>query len=229
MGSEMCIRDSAYGMTEMAPILFTAPGDSLENHLSTAGTVQAHVECKIVDPGSGQIVPRGVAGELCARGYCIMRGYWDDRHATDAVIDRYGWMHSGDQAVMRDDGYVSIVGRIKDIVIRGGENVSPFEIEEVLRRHAKVGDACIVGVPDRTYGEEICAWVRLRRGQTASADELRQHCCRHLAAHKVPRYVCFATDFPITPSGKVKKSRLRELAAERLESQPVRSPHWSGC
>lgn len=206
----------AYGMTEMAPILFTATGDSLDNHRSTAGTVQPHVECKIVDPASGRVVPRGVAGELCARGYCAMRGYWDDREATEAAIDRNGWMHSGDLAVMRHDGYVSIVGRIKDIVIRGGENVSPFEIEERLRRHASVSDACIVGVPDRIYGEEICAWIRLRHGETATVDELRQYCCRYLAPHKVPRYVYFTTDFPTTPSGKVTKSRLRELAAERL-------------
>jgi fatty-acyl-CoA synthase len=205
-----------YGMTEVAPVLYTAIDDSLANRVSTAGTVQPHIECKIVDPASGHIVPRGMAGELCARGYCVMRGYWKDTAATDAVIDESGWIHSGDLAVMRHDGYVSIVGRVKDVVIRGGENVSPLEIEDRLRRHPKVRDAYIVGVPDREYGEEICAWVRLRDAAAVSPEALRQYCRAHLASHKIPRYVCFASEFPMTPSGKIQKFRLRELAQAQL-------------
>lgn len=210
-----------YGMTEMAPILFTAIDDSLADRVSTAGTVQPHVECKIVDPASDRIVRRGMAGELCARGYCVMRGYWKDAAATDAVIDEAGWMHSGDLAIMRDDGYVSIVGRLKDLVIRGGENVSPREIEELLQRHPKVAEAYVVGVPDRKYGEEICAWVRLREDGAASCDELRQYCRAHLAPYKIPRYVCFASDFPTTASGKVQRFRLQELATARLGLAPA--------
>jgi fatty-acyl-CoA synthase len=205
-----------YGMTEISPILYTAPDDALDDRVTTAGTVQPHVECKIVDPATGRIVPRGIIGELCARGYGLMRGYWNDVDATAAAIDRGRWMHTGDLAVMRPDGYMSIVGRLKDVVIRGGENVSPREIEEVLHRHPKVQDAYIVGVPDREYGEEICAWIRLRNTDSASPDEFRQYCRERLAAHKIPRHVYFTSDFPTTPSGKVQKFRLRELAVDRL-------------
>jgi fatty-acyl-CoA synthase len=215
---EMHVREITvgYGMTEMAPILYTAVDDSVTDRVSTAGTVQPHVECKIVDPANGRIVLRGVVGELCARGYGRMLGYWGDAAATATIVDRAGWLHTGDLAVMREDGYVAIAGRLKDLIIRGGENISPREIEELLHRHPQVQDAYVVGVPDREYGEEICAWVRLRDGQALSADELRRHCRADLAVHKIPRYVCFATEFPTTPSGKVQKYRLRELATAQL-------------
>ena len=210
-----------YGLTEMAPILYTAVDDSLEDRTSTAGKVQPHVECKIVDPQTKRIVPRGTAGELCARGYCRMRGYWNDSDATASVIDEDGWVHSGDLTVMREDGYVSIVGRIKDIVIRGGENVSPREVEDLLHAHPKVQEAQIVGIPDREYGEEICAWIRLRPGEQVSREELRAFCRRHLAAHKIPRYIYFTDQFPKTSSGKVQKYRLREQALEHLSMSTV--------
>lgn len=205
-----------YGMTEMSPILFTARDAAVDDRASTAGTVRPHIECKIVDPATGRILPRGAIGELCARGYGLMRGYWNDVDATVAAIDGDGWMHTGDLAAMREDGHVSIVGRLKDVVIRGGENVSPREIEELLHRHPKVQDAYIVGVPDREYGEEICAWVRLRDTGPVSPDELRQYCRERLAPHKIPRHVYFTSAFPTTPSGKVQKFRLRELALDRL-------------
>lgn len=212
-----------YGMTEMAPILYTAPDDPLDIRATTAGRVQPHVECKIVDAG-GRIVPRGVAGELHARGYCVMRGYWNDADATAAVLDRNGWMRSGDLAVMREDGCVSIVGRLKDLIIRGGDNIAPREIEALLQTHPRVRDAHVVGVPDHEYGEEVCACVQLTDGPPLSADELRRYCRSHLTAHKIPRYVFFVTDFPKTSSGKVMKSQLRELAAATVARDGAPEP-----
>jgi fatty-acyl-CoA synthase len=183
--------------------------------------VQCHVECQIVDPVTGRVQPRGAQGELRARGYGRMLGYWNDPEATRAAIDGAGWMHTGDLAVMRDDGYVSIVGRLKDIIIRGGENIAASEIEQVLHAHPKIREAYVIGVPDRHYGEELCACVRLLDRQVATPEELRQHCRRHLAVHKIPLYVYVVSELPLTASGKVQKFRLREQAIAWLGLQPA--------
>lgn len=205
-----------YGMTEMGPILFTAVDDRLDDRMTTAGRVQAHAECKIVDP-SGRTVPRGEPGELCARGDTMMRGYWNDTAATRTAIDQDGWLRTGDVAVMRADGYVSIVGRLKDIIIRGGQNIAPFEIEDALQQHPDVVEAHVVAAPDAEFGEEVCAWVRPRAGSIVSAEELRRHCRQRLAAFKIPRYFQFANEFPVASTGKVQKFRLREATAELLK------------
>ncbi len=206
-----------YGMTEMSPIAtFTAPDDPLDRRVGTVGRVFAHVEARIADPANGRTVPRGMPGEFCARGYSIMRGYWDDPTATNQVIDSAGWMHSGDLAVMDDAGYVHIVGRIKDIIIRGGENISPREIEEVLLTHPSVSDAQVVGVPSVRYGEEVMAWIRLRQGCSTASDELARFCAGKLAPFKIPRVWKFVAEFPQTVTGKVQKYRLREMAVAEL-------------
>ena len=201
-----------YGMTETPPVTQSLRDDSLEDRVSTVGTVHPHVECKIVDPHTGRVVERNVPGELCARGYGVMRGYWNDRDATRATIDDAGWIHTGDLASMRDDGRVRIVGRTKDMVIRGGENIMPSEIEQAIRGHDSVRDVYVVGVPDLDYGEELCACVRLRDGTTATAQAIRKHCRQQLAFYKVPRYVLFRNEFPMTVTGKVQKFLLREQA-----------------
>jgi fatty-acyl-CoA synthase len=206
-----------YGMTETSPVSFqSAVDDPIEARVSTVGHVLPHVECKIVDPETGAIVPRGTAGELCARGYCVMLGYWNNDEATAAAIDAARWMHSGDMAIMRDDGYVNISGRIKDMIIRGGENIYPREIEEFLYSHAKISEVQVIGVPDLKYGEEVCAWVRLREGEHATEDELRAFCRGQIATYKIPRYIRFSTEFPMTVTGKIQKFRMREISIEEL-------------
>ena len=161
-------------------------------------------------------MPRGTPGELCTRGYAVMLGYWNDAAATAAAIDAARWMHTGDLAVMNDDGYVTISGRIKDMIIRGGENISPREIEEFLYTHPKVSDVQVIGVPDRKYGEEVCAWIRLRDGAAATADELREFCHGQIATYKIPRYIRFTDEFPMTVTGKIQKFRMREISIEEL-------------
>jgi fatty-acyl-CoA synthase len=206
-----------YGMTETSPVSFQSlPDDELERRVSTVGTVHPWVEAKVVDPGTGRTLPRGDAGELCTRGYLVMRGYWGDRAATREAIDDAGWMHSGDLAVMRDDGAVNIVGRLKDMIIRGGENVYPREIEEFLFTHPKIADVQVVGVPDVKYGETICAWVMLHPGRTATEDEIRDFCRGKIATYKIPRYVRFTESFPMTVTGKIQKYRMREISVEEL-------------
>ncbi|HEV8319745.1 MAG TPA: AMP-binding protein [Vicinamibacterales bacterium] len=206
-----------YGMTETSPVSFqTASDDRLEHRVSTVGRIHPHVECKIVDPETGIVVPRGRSGELCTRGYCVMLGYWGDPDATAAAIDPARWMHTGDLAVMRDDGYVNIVGRLKDMIIRGGENVYPREIEEFLHTHPMVSDVQVIGVPDAKYGEEVCAWIRLREGHAVTAEEIREYCRGQIATYKIPRYVRFTTEFPMTVTGKVQKFRMRELTIAEL-------------
>jgi fatty-acyl-CoA synthase len=206
-----------YGMTETSPVSFqTASDDRLEHRVSTVGRIHPHVECKIVDPETGIVVPRGRPGELCTRGYCVMLGYWGDPDATAAAIDPARWMHTGDLAVMRDDGYVNIVGRLKDMIIRGGENVYPREIEEFLHTHPMVSDVQVIGVPDAKYGEEVCAWIRLREGHAVTAEEIREYCRGQIATYKIPRYVRFTTEFPMTVTGKVQKFRMRELTIAEL-------------
>src|SRR3989449_9495992 len=197
-------------MTETTRVSFqSSVTDSIETRVSTVGAVHPHVECKILDP-SGKIVPRGQAGELCTRGYLVMLGYWNNPEATAAAIDAARWMHTGDFAVMREDGYLNIVGRLKDMIIRGGENIYPREIEEFLHTHPKVSEAQVIGVPDKKYGEEGCDWVRLRDGQKATADEIRDYCRGQIATYKIPRYIRFTTEFPMTVTGKIQKFRMRE-------------------
>jgi fatty-acyl-CoA synthase len=206
-----------YGMTETSPVSFQSETDDpIELRVSTVGRVLPHLECKIVDPETSVTVPRGTPGELCTRGYAVMLGYWNDDAATANAIDAARWMHSGDLAVMNDEGYVSITGRIKDMIIRGGENIYPREIEEFLHTHAKVSDVQVVGVPDHKYGEEVCAWIRLHDGVTATAEEFREFCRGQIATYKIPRYVRFASEFPMTVTGKVQKFKMREMTVAEL-------------
>ena len=208
-----------YGMTETSPVSTqTRTDDSVERRVSTVGRVGPHLEVKIVDPASGVTVPRGTPGELCTRGYSVMLGYWGLPAETAAAVDPARWMHTGDLAVMDIDGYVAITGRIKDMVIRGGENVYPREIEEFLYTHPDILDAQVIGVPDARYGEELMAWVRLRPGVAGlSADELRSFCEGKLARYKIPRYVHVVDEFPMTVTGKVRKVEMREQAVTILE------------
>jgi fatty-acyl-CoA synthase len=209
-------------MTETGPLSTqTAVDDPVAKRIATVGRAHPHVEVKIVDPATGETVPRGTPGEQCTRGYGVMPGYWEDDEATRRAIDADGWMHTGDLAVMDDDGYVSIVGRIKDLIIRGGENISPREIEEVLYGLPEVSAAEVIGVPSARYGEEVMAWVRLRDGAVATADDLAAACAGHLAKYKIPRYWKFVDGFPMTVSGKVRKFRMREIAAAELGLAPA--------
>jgi fatty-acyl-CoA synthase len=206
-----------YGMTETSPVSFQSTVDeSIDSRVSTVGGVHPHVECKVVHPETGAIVPRGTPGELCTRGYSVMLGYWNNPDATAAAIDTARWMHTGDLAIMRDDGHVNISGRIKDMIIRGGENIYPREIEEFLYTHPKVSDVQVIGVPDLKYGEEVCAWIRLREGHEATADELREFCRGQIATCKIPRYVRLTSEFPTTVTGKVQKFRMREISIVEL-------------
>ncbi len=206
-----------YGMTETSPIsTLSARDDTLERRVTTVGRVVPHVEISVRDPVSRAVLPRGTPGEFCTRGHSVMRGYWNDEVATRSAIDDAGWMHSGDLAVLDDDGYVHIVGRLKDMIIRGGENIYPREVEAALHTHPAVNDVQVVGVPSRRYGEEVMAWVRLHAGASATQDELRAWCQMRLAAFKVPRYWQFVDTFPMTVTGKVQKFRLREMAIELL-------------
>jgi fatty-acyl-CoA synthase len=208
----------AYGMTETSPVSCQSTTDTpLEKRVSTVGRVQPHLEVKIADPENGKPVAIGVTGELCTRGYSVMHGYWDDPQKTAEAIDREGWMHTGDLAVMDAEGYVNIAGRIKDMVIRGGENIYPREIEEFLYRHPAVQDVQVIGVPDRKYGEELCAWVIRRPGASVTEDELRDFCKGQIAHYKIPRYIRFVESFPMTVTGKVQKFRMRELMKDELK------------
>jgi fatty-acyl-CoA synthase len=212
----------ACGMTETGPLSTqTAVDDPVDKRIATVGRAHPHVEVKIIDPATGATVPRGTPGEQCTRSYGVMPGYWEDDEATRRAIDADGWMHTGDLAVMDDDGYVSIVGRIKDLIIRGGENISPREIEEVLYGLAEVSAAEVIGVPSPRYGEEVMAWVRLRDGAVATADDLAAACAGRLAKYKIPRYWKFVDAFPMTVSGKVRKFRMREIAAAELGLAPT--------
>jgi fatty-acyl-CoA synthase len=206
-----------YGMTETSPVSTqTRVDDPLERRVSTVGRVGPHVEVKVIDPDSGLVVDRGVAGELCTRGYSVMLGYWEDAERTAEAVDRAGWMHTGDLATMDDDGYLNIVGRSKDMVIRGGENVYPREIEEFLYTHDGIADVSVIGVPDERYGEELCAWVIARPDADLGEDAVRDFCRGRLAHFKVPRYVVFVDEFPMTVTGKVQKFKMREASIDRL-------------
>ncbi|MGZ5398579.1 MAG: AMP-binding protein, partial [Nocardioides sp.] len=207
-----------YGMTETSPVSTqTRADDDLDRRTATIGRVHPHVEVKVVDPMTGETVERGAPGELCTRGYSVMLGYWDDPEKTREAIDDEGWMHTGDLAEMRDDGYCTIVGRIKDMVIRGGENVYPREIEEFLYTHPDVEDVQVVGVPDERYGEELCAWIRMRSGAPPlDVDAVRTFAAGKLAHYKIPRYVLVVDEFPMTVTGKIRKVEMREKSAAEL-------------
>jgi fatty-acyl-CoA synthase len=218
-----------YGMTETSPVSAqTRVDDTLDRRVSTVGRVHPHVEIKIVDPETGVTVPRGVPGELCTRGYSVMLGYWRQPGKTTEAIDAARWMHTGDLATMDADGYVAITGRLKDMVIRGGENVSPREIEEFLHTHQDVQDVQVIGVPDARLGEEIMAWIRLRPGAPAmTAADVREFADGKLARYKIPRYVRIVEDFPMTASGKVRKVEMREAAVSMLGLTDIAASQYS--
>jgi fatty-acyl-CoA synthase len=207
---------NCYGMTETSPVSFqTGTHDSFERRVSTVGRVHPHVQVKIVD-AHGKCVPRGVQGELHTRGYSVMKGYWEDPEKTREVLDGAGWMHTGDLGILDDEGYANITGRLKDMVIRGGENVYPREIEEFLYRHAKVQAVQVCGVPDAKFGEEVCAWIQLKPGASSTAEEMREFCRNQIAHYKVPRYIRFVTEFPMTITGKVQKFAMRDHMIKEL-------------
>jgi fatty-acyl-CoA synthase len=207
----------AYGMTETSPVSFqSSTDDSIERRVSTVGRIHPHIQVKVVDE-SGHVVPVGCQGELLTRGYSVMKGYWDDPVRTREVIDDAGWMHTGDLGVIDAQGYCNITGRLKDMLIRGGENIFPREIEEFLYRHPKIQAVQVFGVPDKKYGEEVCAWVQLRPGLSATDQEIREFCCGQIAQHKIPRYVKFVTEFPLTVTGKAQKFVMREQMCAELQ------------
>jgi len=207
----------AYGMTETSPVSTQCnTDDPLERRVSTVGRVHPHVEIKVVDPATGAVVPRGTAGELCSRGYIVMRGYWNNEEATRQAIDPARWMHTGDLATMDDEGYINIVGRIKDMIIRGGENIYPREVEEFLYTHPDVADVQVIGVPSEKYGEEVMAWVKLREGAPVSGEELAAWCKGKIATYKIPRHWKFVDGFPMTVTGKIQKFKMRETAIDEL-------------
>jgi fatty-acyl-CoA synthase len=207
----------AFGMTETSPVSTQcATDDPLARRVSTVGRAHPHVEIKIVDPGTGAVVPRGTRGELCSRGYSVMRGYWNDEEATRQAIDPARWMHTGDLATMDADGYVNIVGRIKDMIIRGGENIYPREVEEFLYGHPDIADVQVIGVPSEKYGEEVMAWVKPREGALLTGEELATWCKGKAASYKIPRHWKFVDSFPMTVTGKVQKFKMREVAVDEL-------------
>ncbi|AEH47748.1 AMP-binding protein [Parageobacillus thermoglucosidasius] len=207
----------AYGQTESSPVITqTRTDDPIHIRVETVGRALPNVEVKIVDPSTNKEVPPGVQGELCTRGYHVMKGYYKNPGATKEVIDEDGWLHTGDLAVMDENGYCRITGRLKDMIIRGGENIYPREIEEFLYKHPKILDVQVVGVPDEKYGEEVMAWIILKEGQTATAEEIREFCRGKISRHKIPRYIEFTDSYPMTASGKIQKFKLREMAKQRL-------------
>jgi fatty-acyl-CoA synthase len=210
----------AYGMTETSPVSAqTRADEELERRVSTVGRVHPHLEVKVIHRETGRVLPRGTPGEMCTRGYSVMLGYWDDPEQTAECIDAARWMHTGDLAVMDEAGYLNIVGRIKDLVIRGGENIYPREVEEFLHGHPQIEDVQVTGVPDEKYGEELCAWIRVRGGAELTAEDIRAYCTGKIAHFKIPRYVRLTTEFPMTVTGKVQKFRMREVSVEELGLQ----------
>ncbi len=213
-----------YGMTETSPVSTqSSTDDPLDKRVSTVGRVHPHVEVKIVDPSTNRVVPRGTSGELCTRGYSVMLSYWRDPDATSRAIDAGRWMHTGDLATMDAEGYVNIVGRIKDMIIRGGENIYPREVEEFLHTHPAVGEAQVIGVPDLKYGEEVMAWVRIKAGQSITTDEIASYCKGKIASYKIPRYWKLVEEFPMTVTGKIQKYKMRELAKVELGLEEIKS------
>jgi fatty-acyl-CoA synthase len=206
----------AYGMTETSPVSFqSSRDDSIERRVSTVGTIHPHLEVKVVD-AEGRVTPRGERGELLTRGYSVMHGYWDDEEKTQQSIDPQGWMHTGDLATLDDAGFCNIVGRVKDLIIRGGENVSPREVEEFLYRHPKIQDVQVFGVPDRRYGEVVCAWIKLKAGERCEAEAIRAFCKEQIAHFKVPQHIRFVDQFPMTVTGKIQKYLMRQEMSREL-------------
>jgi len=206
----------AYGMTETSPVSFqSASNDPLEKRVSTVGRIHPHVQVKIIDE-QGAVVPTGTSGELCTRGYSVMLGYWDDQEQTDESIDEAGWMHTGDLAVIDDEGYCDIVGRVKDMIIRGGENIYPREIEEYLFQHPQIQEVAVFGIPDEKYGEAVVAWIRLREGEAIDAGGIREYCNEQIAYYKVPKHILIVDEFPMTVTGKIQKFIMREKTIEAL-------------
>jgi fatty-acyl-CoA synthase len=211
-----------YGMTETSPVSTqSAHDDPIDKRVGTVGRIHPHVEIKVTDPATGAIVPRGERGELCTRGYSVMLGYWNNEAATRAAIDSARWMHTGDLATLDEEGYLNIVGRIKDMVIRGGENIYPREIEEFLHTHPSVSEAQVIGVPSRKYGEEVMAWVKCKPGKTLGGHELAAFCAGKISTYKIPRHWKFVEEFPMTVTGKVQKFRMREIAVKELGLEAV--------
>ncbi|MBO0783180.1 MAG: AMP-binding protein, partial [Ktedonobacteraceae bacterium] len=213
-----------YGMTETSPVSTQTRIDSpLDKRVGTVGLIHPHLEIKIVDPATGQVVPVGQSGELCTRGYSVMLGYWNNPEATANAIDTARWMHTGDLATMDQDGYLNIVGRIKDMIIRGGENIYPREIEEFLYTHPKIRDVQVIGVPDARYGEVVMAWVQLQPGQQSTPEEIQEFCKGQIAHYKIPRYIKFVDTFPMTVTGKIQKFLMRQQSIEELGLQSAAS------
>jgi fatty-acyl-CoA synthase len=209
-----------YGMTETSPVSAqTTADDDMDRRVSTVGRVHPHLEVKVIDPETGRVLARGTPGELCTRGYSVMLGYWDEPDKTAEAIDAARWMHTGDLAVMDDAGYLNIVGRIKDMVIRGGENIYPSEVEEFLYGHPAIEEVQVIGVPDAKYGEELCAWIRLRPGMQLDADQVREYCAGKIAHYKIPRYIRFTSGFPMTITGKIQKFKMRQTSTTELGLQ----------
>jgi len=206
----------AYGMTETSPVSFqTGVDDPVDKRVSTVGRAHPHVQVKLIDE-DGLVVPKGQKGELCTRGYSVMLGYWDDDERTAESIDRAGWMHTGDLAVMDDDGYCDIVGRVKDMIIRGGENVYPREVEEYLLRHPGIKDVSVFGMPDDKFGEQVAAWIQVKDGEQLSKDNIREFCDGQIAHYKIPHYVRFVDEFPMTVTGKIQKFVMRDQMLEEI-------------
>lgn len=207
----------AYGLTEASPVITqTRAEDPIEWRVTTVGRPLPYTEVKIIDPQTGQIVPRGVQGELCTRGYLVMKGYYNNPEATRAAIDEDGWLHTGDLATMDERGYIKITGRVKDMIIRGGENIYPREVEEFLYTHPKISQVHVIGVPDAKYGEEVMAWIQLKPGEEATAEEIREFCRGKIARYKIPKYIKFVDAFPMTVTGKIQKFKMREMAVKEL-------------
>ena len=212
-----------YGQTECSPINHITDIDSpFEKQVKTVGRAMPHTEVKIIDP-QGNTVPIGEPGEICARGYCVMKGYWGDEVKTKATIDDEGWLHSGDLGEMDEEGYVTIVGRIKDMIIRGGENIYPREIEEVLYQHADVSDAAVFGIPDNKYGEQVCLWIKAKENRHIDEDQIRDYLKSKLAYFKVPKYISVVKEYPMTVTGKLQKFKMREYMIETLKKQALQT------
>jgi fatty-acyl-CoA synthase len=211
-----------YGMTETSPVSTqTSNGTPFEKQVGTVGTVQDHLEIKIINPETGELTKRNTPGEFCTRGYSVMLGYWNNAKATTEAIDQSRWMHTGDLATMDDEGYVNIVGRIKDMILRGGENIYPREIEEFLYTHESIADVQVIGVPSEKYGEEVMAWVKLKNNSTSSASDLQDYCSKRIANYKIPKYWKFVDGFPMTVTGKIRKVEMREIAIKELNLEEV--------
>ena len=213
-----------YGMTETGPVSTQTRIDApLEKRVGTVGVIHPHLEIKIVDPATGKVVPLGKPGEMCTRGYSVMLGYWNNPQATAQSIDSAHWMHTGNLATMDHEGYINIVGRIKDLIIRGGENVYPREVEEFLYTHPKVSDVQVIGVPDAEYGEEIAAWVKVKPGEELTAEGLKEFCQGKITHYKIPRYFTFVNEFPMTVTGKPQKFHMRQQSTKELGLQSAAS------